>query len=160
MQKRNLHQKNTGKIKKDVILLDIKKKIAHLKLKYETNNPFNLAKSLGILILYEDLGNIKGYYNKQLRMKQIHINCNLSRHEMHFVCAHELGHALLHQNENTQFLRNNTFLSIDKLEIEANKFAMELLLPDEVLYECREYSIEQLSRLFGYNEKLIELRMK
>lgn len=143
-----------------MISLTIKKKIAHLKLKYETNNPFELAKSLGILVLYEDLGNINGYYNKQIRMKQIHINCNLNKHEMQFTCAHELGHALLHQNENTHFLRNNTLFSIDKLEIEANKFAMELLLSDEILNEYKECSIEQIARLLGYNEKLIELRLK
>ena len=140
--------------------MNIKKKIAHLKSTYETNNPFDLAKFLGIFILYEELGSIKGYYNKQLRLKQIHINCNLNRHEMQFTCAHELGHAVLHPNENTQFLRNNTLLSVDKLEIEANKFAIELLLPDEILNEYKEYSIEQLSRLLGYNEKLIELRIK
>ncbi|MCI8409530.1 MAG: ImmA/IrrE family metallo-endopeptidase [Lachnospiraceae bacterium] len=140
--------------------MNIKKKIAHLKTKYKTNNPFELAELLGILILYEELGSINGYYNKQLRLKQLHINCNLNRHEQLFTCAHELGHALLHPNENTQFLRNNTLLSLDKLEIEANKFAMELLISDDSLLEYNEYSIEQLSRLFGYNEKLIELRMK
>ena len=140
--------------------MNIKKKIAHLKTKYKTNNPFELADLLGILILYEELGSINGYYNKQLRLKQIHINCNLNRHEMHFTCAHELGHAVLHPSENTQFLRNNTLLSVDKLEIEANKFAMELLLSDEMLNEYKEYSIEQIARILGYNEKLIELRIK
>ena len=88
-------------IQKDVILLlDIKKRIAYLKKKYCTSNPFKLADILGILVIKEDLGNIEGYYNKQLRQKQIHINCNLSEKDMLFTCAHELGHALLHPDSN------------------------------------------------------------
>lgn len=143
-----------------ILLLDVKKKIAYLKKKYRTSNPFDLANMLGIIVIKEDLGAIDGYYNKQLRQKQIHINCNLSENDMLFTCAHELGHALLHPNANTKFLYENTFLSVDKLEQEANKFALELLLPDELLIEYSDYSIEQLARLFGYSEKLIELRIK
>lgn len=146
---------------KDVfLLLDVRKKIAYLKKKYRTTNPFELADMIGIVVITEDLGAIDGYYNKQLRQKQIHINCNLSENDMLFTCAHELGHALLHQNSNTKFLYENTLLSVDKLEQEANKFAMELLLPDDLLLEYSNCSIEQMSRLFGYSEKLIELRLK
>mgnify|MGYP001098942152 FL=1 len=93
-------------------------------------------------------------------MKQIHINQDLDYNEKKFTCAHELGHALLHPNSSTPFLRKSTFLSVDKLEIEANKFAMELLISDDVLEENREFTIEQLSRMLGYHEKLIELRLK
>lgn len=148
-------------IQKDVILLlDIKKKIAYLKKKYCTSNPFELADALGIRIIKEDLGAIDGYYNKQLRQKQIHINCNLSEKDMLFTCAHELGHALLHQDSNTKFLRDNTLLSVSKLEREANYFAIELLVSDETLKEYRGYSLEQLSRLFGYSEQLLLLKLE
>lgn len=56
--------------------------------------------------------------------------------------------------------KSTTFLSVDHLEIEANKFAMECLLTDEDIKENKEYTMEQLSRIFGYSEKLIELRLK
>lgn len=140
--------------------MDLKKKITYLKKKYETNNPYVIAQGLGIKIIFEDLGTINGYYNKLLRMKQIHINHNLSEHMQKFTCAHELGHALLHPNANTPFLRQNTFLSIDRMETEANKFAVDLLIEDDVLIEHREYTTDQLSRLLGYHKKLIELRLK
>lgn len=140
--------------------MNIQKKIAHLKNKFGTSNPFELASYLGIKVLFEELGTINGYYNKQLRMKQIHINCDLPEHMQKFTCAHELGHALLHPNSNTPFLRNYTGLSVDKLEIEANKFAMELLIDDEFLEEHKDLTTEQLSRMLGYYEKLIELRLK
>lgn len=143
-----------------MIFLDIRGLIRKLERKYQTRNPFDLATSLGILILKEDLGTINGYYNKQFRIKQIHINHNLPEHLQILTCAHELGHALLHPNSSTPFLRSFTFFSVDRMEIEANKFAVELLIPDDFLTEYQEYTTEQIARIMGYNEELIELRLK
>lgn len=139
--------------------MDIKLLIKKLTTKYQTTNPFLLSNALGITIFFEELGSINGYYNKQLRMKQIHINCNLDEHLKHLTCAHELGHSLLHPKINTIFLSKNTLLSVDKIEMEANKFAVELLITDELINDYKNYSIEQLSLLFGYHRKLIELRL-
>lgn len=93
-------------------------------------------------------------------MKQIHINHALSEQMQLLTCAHELGHALLHPNANTPFLRNSTMLSVDKMEIEANNFAMELLIDESVLEENKHLTTEQLARMLGYYESLIELRLK
>lgn len=137
----------------------IKRITNRLRSKYNTNNPFEIALAMGMKVSYEELGTINGYYNKQLRMKQIHINCNLSEHMKKITCAHELGHAIMHPNANTPFLRSNTFFSIDKMEIEANTFAIELLVSDELLKEYTEFGIEQISRSLGYHKKLIQLKM-
>ncbi|MFR1308421.1 MAG: ImmA/IrrE family metallo-endopeptidase [Gallintestinimicrobium sp.] len=74
--------------------------------------------------------------------------------------AHELGHAILHRKENCYFIRNKTLLLNSKNEIEANKFAMELLISDEVLLEYQDCTIDQVARATGYQNNLIELRMK
>lgn len=50
-----------------------------------------------------------------------------------FVCAHELGHIILHPHVNTPFMKAHTLFSVDRLEKEANEFAVELLMPDEVV---------------------------
>lgn len=84
----------------------------------------------------------------------------MSESEQCFACAHELGHALLHPDANTPFLTKYTYLSVDKYEIEANKFALELLVPDELLLEYQDCTIDQVSRAIGYQRNLIELRMK
>lgn len=160
MLSRNSLLRNIGRIERGVIFLDIRGLIRKLERKYQTRNPFDLAKALGILILMEDLGTINGYYNKQLRIKQIHINYNLPEHLQILTCAHELGHALLHPNSSTPFLRSCTFFSVDRMEIEANKFAMELLLSDDILIEYQEYTTEQIARITVYNHKLVELRLK
>lgn len=159
MQNRNLLQKNIEKTSRDVIVLDIRKKVAYLKRKYDTSNPFDLASCLGITVIFEDLGTINGYYNKQLRMKQIHINHNLPEHIQKLTCAHELGHALLHPNSNTPFLRNITFYSVDKLEIEANTFAAELLISDDDIAEYKNCTVNQFARMLGYREELIRLKL-
>lgn len=143
-----------------ITILNIKDTILHLTKKYNTSNPFELANALKIAVFYEELGTINGYYNNPLRMKQIHINSSLNEHDTKYTCAHELGHAIMHPNASTPFLRSKTLLSVDKLEIEANTFAVNLLIPDEIITENRNYTTEQLSRLLGYNQELINLRLK
>ncbi|MGN0330086.1 MAG: ImmA/IrrE family metallo-endopeptidase [Kineothrix sp.] len=138
----------------------IKRTVNRLCELHHTRNPYVLASAMDILVIHEDLGQIGGYYNKLLRMKQIHINHHLSESGKLFTCAHELGHAILHPNENTPFLKQNTFLSVHKLENEANLFAAELLIPDEIILENHTLTLNQLSRLLGYREKLIELKLK
>ena len=140
--------------------MNIQNTISHLIKKYGTDNPFELADALNITIFFEELGSINGYYNKPLRMKQIHINNSLDSIMKRFTCAHELGHAILHPDASTPFLRSKTLLSVDKMEIEANTFAVELLIPNELIEENNNLTSEQLSRLLGYEQSLIELRLK
>lgn len=158
MLSKNSHRKNIENKGSDS--LDIRKKVKTLKRKYGTNNPFDIADHLGIKVIFEPLGSIKGYYNKQLRMKQIHINCDLMDHDQLFTCAHELGHAIMHPDANTPFLRNRTGILVSKMEIEADKFATELLVSDEMILEFQEYTIGQIARALGYDEELIKLRLK
>ena len=138
----------------------IKSIVRRLSRKHNTRDPFILADALGILTVTEPLGALNGYYTKKSRIKIIHINSSLSKSEQRFACAHELGHALLHPDANTPFLTKYTYLSVDKYEIEANKFALELLVPDELLLEYQDCTIDQVSRAIGYQRNLIELRMK
>lgn len=128
--------------------------------KHNTRNPIEIAENLGIMVLYEELGTINGYYNTAFRQRFIHININLPEHKQIFTAAHELGHALLHPKSCTPFLKENTYLSVNKLEIEANRFAVNLLISDDDLEEYRELTHEQLARLFGYNKELIQLRLQ
>lgn len=94
--------------------------------KYETRNPFELADCLGVNIIFEDLGEICGYYHKATRIKIIHLNSNLSANELDFTCAHELGHSIFHSNSNTPFLTRKSLNSKLKIEMEANYFASNL----------------------------------
>lgn len=139
--------------------MEMKNIIPKLVKEHQTRNPFEIADNLGIIVLFENLGSINGYYNTAFRQKFIHINCNLPDYKKLFTAAHELGHALLHPDSNTPFLREKTYMSIDKMEIEANKFAVNLLISDEDLEEYKELTIGQLAMIYGCHEKLIQLRV-
>lgn len=144
-------------------LLDIRGEVAYLKRYYKTGNPFDIIRAKNIFLLSEELGLVRGYYNLILRQKQIHINCNLGGVQKQFTATHELGHAIMHPKSNTPFLLSNTYQSVDKMEIEANKFAVEFLISDDTLYEYLRYqecTIEQTARILGYQKELIELRLK
>lgn len=53
-----------------------------------------------------------------------------------------------------------TNFNTNKYEKEANLFAVELLIPDEIIIEYKDYTAEQLSRLLGYHKRFIELKIK
>ena len=91
--------------------------------KYGTNNPFELCDLLKIKIAYSKLGNINGYFIKVPKNKFIVLNEDLNCVKQKFVCAHELGHALLHSELNTLFLQRNTLNIKGKYENQANEFA-------------------------------------
>ena len=111
--------------------MDIKLKVLNLIVKHGTKNPFKLAKKLNIEIIIEDLGEVRGLFKKVLKRKFIFINSKLSEFDKLLVCAHELGHAILHSSSNYQFLIDNTnLLRRSKLEDEANLFASYLIFPD------------------------------
>lgn len=128
--------------------------------KYDTRSPYELADLMGIQIVKCELGTIRGYYFKKFRLKLILLNYNLEYDEERFVLAHEIGHSVMHPDTNTNFWERYTFLSTQRLEIEANKFAIELLIPNEVILENWRYTTSQLARLTGYSEELIKLRLK
>lgn len=104
--------------------------------KHKTNNPFALAEKKNIIIRYFPLGNTLGFYMKSSRYQVITLNSEMDEDLKKFVCAHELGHAILHPNENTPFLHKNTLYSRDKIEREANEFAVLLLLQNANFENC------------------------
>ena len=57
------------------------------------------------------------------------------------------------------FFEREYFFSVDKLEKEANTFAMQLLISDDDLKEYQDCTIEQISNIFGFHENLIHLRI-
>ncbi|NIL31327.1 ImmA/IrrE family metallo-endopeptidase [Bacillus thuringiensis] len=140
--------------------MEIKEYVLKIAKKHGTTNPFEIAKRKNIIVLFEDLGNTLGFYNTYKRFKFIHINNEINETTQRFVCAHELGHALLHPKANTPFLRNKTFFSVDRLEVEANTFAVELLLPDEMIseYQDTNLSIQEMAAIFGIPGNFFQLK--
>lgn len=137
----------------------LKEKVVNLVKKHSSTDPFELASMLNIHIIEWDLHEeINGYYKYDRRNRYIMINQNLSDEWKKVVCAHELGHAVLHPRLNTPFMRQNTFLSVDKIEREANRFAAELLIPDDSLIDCEHQTIENIASIHNVPVELARLK--
>lgn len=130
----------------------IKERVKQLIKKYGTNDPFEIAKAKGIEIRYAELGKILGFHIREFRTSVININQNTSKKQQLFIGAHELGHALMHPDINTPFLKSNTYFSTDRIEIEANTFAIELLF-----YDCshQDVSMSEATDMYGIPEQLL-----
>ena len=139
---------------------DIRKLVSSYVRKYGTRNPFKLAEYLRIQVQIGNLGNCSGCYMFLKNHRCIFLNENLDERERTVVMAHELGHAIMHRKENCYFIRNKTFLLTSKYEIEANSFAAELLISDDILEENKNFTTEHFSMLLGYPEALVKLRLR
>ena len=96
---------------------------------YETRDPFKLAREIGAIVLFVPLVRVNGFYQRYESQDIIYINEALTDEEKILVCAHELGHALLHNDINSIFLETSKFVE-NKYELEANAFAIQLLKDD------------------------------
>ena len=84
-----------------------------------------------------------------------------------FTIAHELGHYFLHKDwiEKGKYeilMRNTSFRTGNSLEkIEANTFAVHLLVPDFMLNKYKKVSsFYELSILFGVSQPVIKFRVE
>lgn len=140
--------------------MDIKARVDKLVRKYKTRDPFEMIKGMNVILVLYSLEGVRGFYQYFQRNNIIYIDETLSDHDKMFVLAHELGHMMLHKKSNAIFMDTRTQFKTSRYETEADKFAMELLISDDSLSEYNEYTIDQLSLVYGYHQKLIELRLK
>lgn len=141
---------------------DIKKIVAYYIRLCGTDDPWKIAKMLGIHIAIPPLGNVLGNYRYLKRIRWIFINEDILDNEalLRVVMAHELGHALMHRKENCCFMAHHTLLLTSRIERQANQFAAHLLISDKMLKDFSGYTKEQFCQCTGYPEELIELRLK
>ena len=142
---------------------NIKLRVKNLIKKHNTSDPTVLCEKLGIIVLYDDLGDLKGYYKHPRGRKIIVINSLLSKFAQIIVLAHELGHAILHSGSTVALMHRHILQYSSIMENEANKFAAELLLngydTDNIEYcdyYCDEVSNDENDRVLL--EKLREFK--
>ncbi len=142
--------------------------------KYTTSIPVDVKKvardhgiKLNAIFMERDAGRIRKSKNEYI------IDYNLYHPEVkqRFTIAHELGHFFLHKGEiNKQGLTDNALyfsgLSTE-LEVEANKFAAELLMPYQAIYPVIHYATKagkdlaprDLAKLLEVSEQAIMTRL-
>lgn len=126
---------------------------------FRTRNPFIICEEMGITVIYDELIDLYGYYNKVDGCDVICINESLEPCQAAYVCAHELYHFLKDDGENRFYMDRRTYQVPEKFERRANHFAAFLLWPDDdELLEYVDYTREQLSALMGIPEEMVEWR--
>lgn len=141
----------------------IEKKSRMLVKRCDSRDPFEIADSLGITVLFrDDFTTLKGMYRVIKRNRFIFINSNLDEYMQKIVCMHELGHDQLHRELATSnSLKEFVLYKMDsRPEYEANLFVAETMLPDETVLELiREgRDVEEISRILYSDINLVSLK--
>ncbi len=130
----------------------------------KTNNPFDICNTIGIEIVYADIGSLKGMYTCIKRNRFIVINQNLNIHMKRMVCAHELAHDQLHRtvSSSSWIKDSDLYLSDTKREYEANIFVAELLVDESSLIELihQKKSINEIAKILIVDPTLVSLKVR
>lgn len=135
---------------------EITKAVQNLVSEYGTNDPFELADALGILIMPSKA--IKGCTMNLLGYPVIFLGEDLNDFERRYVCAHELAHNVLHDIKQYDPLIHSTFFNEDKVEVEADTFAAELLISDDVSIKYPGFTLEQVAASENVPLELVKLK--
>lgn len=125
-----------------------KQAVIELIKKYKTTNVYELCDCLNIDVSFSNIGQLRGFYRYLKRNYFIVINKNLSEKRREFVCAHELGHLILHKDENRILMDTNIHIP-NRLENEANRFAIYLVFESLEKWQLRDYTNNELSCITG-----------
>jgi Zn-dependent peptidase ImmA (M78 family) len=137
------------------IILNIINRLAK---KYDTRDPCELADYLGVVIIERPLGDKLGAYMYIKKTKTIFINSSIDEALKKIVLAHELGHAILHKTQECYFMKSNTLIVTSKFEWQANFFAANLLISDNLIDDYYGYTIDEISNTENIPVELLKLK--
>ena len=129
-----------------------------------SRDPFRIAREMDIeLLLRSDFVEQKGVFCVVLGQPFIILNDNLREEELKLVCAHELGHALLHGKaaEKGVLCEYDLFNMATSMEYEANVFASELLIDEQEMQELMDAGcdIYGAARTLNVNVNLLIIKL-
>ncbi|MBE6906034.1 MAG: ImmA/IrrE family metallo-endopeptidase [Ruminococcaceae bacterium] len=142
----------------------IKNTAVGLAARFGTSDPFEICEGLDVCVLRAALPQtIRGFYTFIMGIQMIYLNAGLSDgQERKAVCAHELGHAVLHAGHNFMFLKENTGFIAARFEREADLFAGYLLLDEQTIYDCRcnGWTAGQIAHMTALPERVVDYCFK
>lgn len=145
--------------------------------KYGKTEPENLARELGLKIVFEKLdADVSGVLVLRESSPVIFINADQHSNRQRFTIAHEIGHYLLHKQEQVHvdnefsvvYRNNKSSTGEDQHEIEANQFAAEILMPENCVEKylsenkittITETTIAEMAEFFGVSLQAMTIRL-
>jgi Zn-dependent peptidase ImmA (M78 family) len=123
--------------------MNIPLRVKNLIKKYDTCDPYRIAKDLNIEVVFHDTPNgINGMWRRVLKRKYIVINKKINEWQRKAVLGHELAHFRCHRGYVSYCMAGRTFFSKTSKENEANEYAAELMTYSSDIE--KEYIIEFL----------------
>ena len=131
----------------------IKEKVRLVKLSHEGKSIIEIFRDLNFVIGYLDdnypyINETKGCNIKTTKLRAVLIE----------VLTHELGHVYVHPNINTFKIHEIDPVWVKHLELEADTFASEYLLDDDIFEKYIDLSFEQLASELGISTHLVMLK--
>ncbi len=134
---------------------------------------FALIEQEGLKIIFEDMeDDHSGFLLVEKGKGTVAINSSHHANRQRFTGAHELGHYILHTQGVDRLFVDKAFrrsaassTGEDYIEIEANRFAAEILMPEALIKETvgdrplTDLDIYQLSLDFEVSEQAMTLRL-
>lgn len=134
----------------------VKKCATKLRRRFNTDDIRVVTSALNIDYLETYLTpRVKGLTGKIQGRHYIVVNNTLPHIWKKAVAFHELGHVLLHDTPGHFFIEDATLFPIGKFERQANEFAAEYLIPDEV---CGTGDIRVVAGEIGVPVELFEYK--
>ena len=115
---------------------------------------------------YEFDSTLSGSLSKQGDEWVIRVNKLHSETRQRFTIAHELGHFINHKDDEREFVDTTFFrgMTSDNLEYTANRFASELLMPEEQVRKLIDIdnvrNVAELASKFGVSSAAMLYRVK
>lgn len=141
--------------------------VVRVERKYAATDPFTICRDAGIIVLRQHMGtetgSVKGFFLESRRIRTITINADLPLSIQRVICAHELGHAVLHRNRGMNtFHEVSLFDEASRYEKEANLFAAELLLDDYEVIETlnRDGTFFSAASELGVPSELLDFKFR
>lgn len=122
-------------------------------------DPYIAASENGAIISFKDLGSLKGAFFSSLPKPAIVINDALDDTMKKIVCAHELGHFILHKNRafSCEKIDFSSKSISGKCEREANLFASAFLIDSQKVTDILKngYTVSQTASLLNTDVNLL-----
>ena len=129
---------------------DIVRRLIH---RHQTRDPFELAFLTDREIVIQPLVCVRGFYQYFMRNHIIYLDEALDD------VSRKLAHSFMHRDVNAIYLDSRTFFTTRKYEIQADRFAADLLISDEEARECAALPVETLAKMWGIREEAIKYRL-
>lgn len=137
-------------------------------------NPLTVAKQEGVSVVNAEfhVPTIAGLIRKTKDTIVIYVKSSDAPSRKKFTVAHELGHLYLHlKDDSGNFIDNDVSLfrsihepalALSPQEIEANEFAMALIMPlSNVIRQWKmSHSVEDMAVLFDVSVQAMEIRLR